>query len=190
MKIITVPHQALRTQALPVIQVDKKLRQLMKDLAQTLQKAHHPKGVGLAAPQIDKKWRIFVTNLSPIEGKSAVSKIYINPVITKLAGKQILGLTATDRKSRDEGCLSLPGLYGPVPRFEWIELTYDQIVGDRLVKQQAKLIDFEARVVQHETDHLDGILFTDYSLQYDLPVYQETKSGKYEEVDRSILETF
>jgi len=190
MKVVTVPHPTLRAQALPVERVDKKLLQFVRDLAQTLQKARHPKGVGLAAPQVDKKWRILTTFLPQTEGQSAISKVYINPVILRHSKNQILGLTASDRQSRDEGCLSLPGLYGPVPRYEWIELTYDLIQNQQLVSHQAKLMNFEARVVQHEIDHLKGILFTDYSLQYDLPVYREDKSGHFEEIDKSILETF
>jgi peptide deformylase len=190
MKIITVPHSTLRAKALPIKKVDTKLKQFVKGLGQTLEDARNPRGVGLAAPQVDKKWRILTTYLSPIDGLPAQSKIYINPTITKESKNQILGLTAKDRESREEGCLSMPGLYGPVPRFEWIELTYDKVEGDGLIKQTIKLNDFEARVVQHEIDHLDGILFTDYSLEFNLPVFGEMRPGKFEEVERSILESF
>lgn len=190
MKIITIPHPSLRQTATPVEQVDVKLTQLTKGLAETLLGQRNPTGVGLAAPQVDILKRVFATNVTEDE-KDTTShfKIYINPEIVGHSEKLILGPTPKDEVL--EGCLSIPGLYGPVPRFEWIEMQYQVVKGDELETVIEKSSQFEARVIQHELDHLNGILFTDYSLEYDLPVYRENeKTNKFEEVDKRILEVF
>ena len=84
----------------------------------------------------------------------------------------------------------MPGIYGPVPRWEWVEVEYEKIENGVFVPDKKKFSDFHARVVQHEIDHLDGILFTDYSLEYDLPVYIEKKNQLIEIEDRRALELF
>jgi peptide deformylase len=90
-----------------------------------------------------------------------------------------------------EGCLSMPGLYGPVPRWSWIEIEFEDFVSPTslaLKSQKLRFEDFAARVVQHEADHLDGVLFTDYANDYDLPVYQENHKGELVEIeDKSLL---
>ena len=73
-----------------------------------------------------------------------------------------------------EGCLSIPRIYGPVYRHQWVKLKYKYTSGVYLVKTTVvKFTHFEARVVQHELDHLNGILFPDRSLKDNLPLYQE-----------------
>src|SRR5258708_1890764 len=93
MKIITVPHHTLRTTAQPVTVVDKKLRQFIHDLEDTLIKKENPRGVGLAAPQVDVKWRVFATQLptTPLSETDAVVRHFINPEITDFGKKQTLG---------------------------------------------------------------------------------------------------
>ena len=192
MQIITIPHAALRKKTRKVEKVDKKLIKFVKNLENTLADTRNPQGVGLAAPQVNKDLMIFTTQL-PDENQALrpeLIKHYINPVITNKSAKLILGETAKDRQAREEGCLSMPGLYGPVPRAEWIELLWYELEGDELVKKEARFENFAARVIQHEYDHLFGILFTDYSLKYDLPVYKEGCFGKWEEIDKSKLEKF
>lgn len=193
MKIISAPHPTLRTVASEVTAVDKKLVQFIKDLELTLKNKDNPKGVGLAAPQVDKKLRIFTTQFSKNDDFDDVSSLqiryYINPTITKHAGKQTFG---EDKKNPQlEGCLSIPHIYGPVPRWEWIELNYFTLENDILKEKNERFDQFEARVIQHETDHLNGILFTDYILEYDLPVYFENlKTGELEEkIDKKVLES-
>lgn len=190
MQIITIPHSTLRAKAKEITKIDKKLIKFVKNLEQTLADARNPQGVGLAAPQVDKTLRVFTTQL-PDETQTLrpeLIKHYINPVITNRSPKLILGETANDKEAREEGCLSMPGLYGPVPRAEWIELLWFELDGNELVKKEARFDNFPARVIQHELDHLDGILFTDYSIKYDLPVYKESRLGKWVEVDKSELE--
>jgi peptide deformylase len=78
-----------------------------------------------------------------------------------------------------------------VPRWPWIEVEFQELIQDELVEKKERFEWFAARVMQHEIDHLDGILFTDYSLEYDLPVYQEDpETEKMHRVKPAILETF
>lgn len=186
MHIITIPHPTLRAVAEPVIQPTVEHAEFIARLEETLRKTRNPKGVGLAAPQVDKRWRIFTTAIDqqPLT--------FINPHITGRSEVLTLGPNADDPVL--EGCLSMPHLWGPVPRHQWIEVQFQTLEGDattelKLVRQERRFVDFFARVVQHEFDHLDGVLFTDHSLRYDLPVYLENeKTKKSEEVERSFLE--
>ena len=175
MKIVTIPHPSLRTPASPVTLVDKKLKNFVVELQQILAEKDHPKGVGLAAPQVDVKWRIFATQLSASSDQDAENdyqlRAFINPEIVDHSTHQIYGPNPDDTTL--EGCLSIPGIYGPVPRWEKITLRYDEIVGDELQERIAEFRDFAARVIQHEHDHLNGILFIDYVAEYGLPLYQE-----------------
>lgn len=189
MKIITVPHQTLRQVATPVTGVDQKLKNLIKDLGQTLANQREPQGVGLAANQVDVPKRLFATNFTKNEHSPANIAVLINPEISDHSTEVVFG--PNKREDVLEGCLSIPKLYGPAPRYQWVTLKYQLLVDDELQPQTEKFMDFEARVIQHELDHLNGILFTDYSLKYDLPVYQENKkTGKLEEIDKRILEAF
>lgn len=180
-KIIEIPHETLRKVAVPVKTVDKKIIQLVADLEETLATKRNPRGVGLAAPQVDTSLRMFCLNVSTMQ-------TYINPTITKTSKKRTFGPDEDDPFM--EGCLSMPQLYGPVPRWEWVETEFQVLENGKLVSKSEKFFDFEARVFQHELDHLDGILFTDYALEYDLPVYREHQKDKFEEVDHQILELF
>ncbi len=188
MKIITVPHPTLRQSAAPIMKVDKKTVSLISDLAKTLKNKRNPRGVGLAAPQVDNLIRAFAIDQSGKEHEQDI-KVFLNPVITKHSFNKSLG---EDPKAPTlEGCLSIPKLYGPVPRWEWVEVEFDEIVEGELQRQKARFDWYIARVFQHELDHLDGVLFTDYSLEYDLPLYQENEEGKLEEMlDRQIIKVF
>ena len=114
-------------------------------------------GIGLAANQVDLPFRLFIVNLAanPDEGEEHV---FINPVISQPKGNE----------EREEGCLSLPGLYAPVKRPARVKFTAYNLDGDEL---EADLDGMMARVVQHETDHLDGVLFIDrLSTTHDMAV--------------------
>ncbi len=189
MKILTIPHPTLRTVAEPVTVVDKKLKLLIKGLTETLVAKKDPPGVGLAAPQVDAKRRLFATYLpiSEVEDAPQILRVIINPVLKDAADKAVFGPKKNEQ--RLEGCLSIPRIYGPVPRWEWVEYEFQELVGDVLENRYERFSDFDARVMQHEYDHLDGILFTDYSLKYDLPILQEDPvTEKLEEIDKSMLE--
>jgi peptide deformylase len=187
--IITIPHPTLRQTAERVKLVTPELISFTNSLAETLDKKRNPGGVGLAAPQLNKLWRIFVLNLDLLGSEKSNKRtlqVCINPEI--LAHSQNRSLGPNPKDATLEGCLSMPGLYGPVPRWQWIDLTFSELVNGKLETRQLRLNDFAARVAQHEYDHLEGILFTDYANEYDLPVYKENKKGELIELeDRSLL---
>jgi peptide deformylase len=129
----------LRTPAEPVVDFDLELRNLVRDLTETMIDAP---GVGLAAPQIGVSLRVFTYNVDDEPGH------LINPVL-KLEGEE---------EEDDEGCLSLPGLQFPTPRAPRVVASGFNMHGDPVALEGTELL---ARCVQHETDHLDGILFID-----------------------------
>lgn len=190
MKIVTVPHSALRRETRTVSAHTKKLPSFIKELVETLDRKRNPRGVGLAAPQVDQNWQIFTT-LIPTPGASEDAppqpRVFVNPEIANHSQKVTFG---PDKDSPIlEGCLSIPEVYGPVPRWEWVEMLFEEWIDGQLVRKTEHFAGFPARVMQHEYDHLQGVLFTDYSLQYDLPVYKD-RSKKLEEIDKRILEAF
>lgn len=144
LRIVTYPHSTLRHKSKAVKRVDADLKDTISRMFELMYEAN---GVGLAANQVDLPLRLFVVNLEA-DPEKGEEHIFINPVLTKPKG------TAES----DEGCLSLPELYGPVRRPERINVNaYDQ-EGREFA---AELTGLFARVVQHETDHLDGVLFID-----------------------------
>ena len=144
MEIVNYPHPALRHKSKPIKRVDEELRKVIRTMFELMYEA---KGIGLAANQVNLPLRLFVLNLAsdPEEGEELV---FINPVISKQKGSD----------EAEEGCLSLPGLYGPVKRPKQIQVEAFTASGQSIA---AEIDGLFARCVQHETDHLDGVLFTD-----------------------------
>ena len=126
----------------PVKRIDKKVKRILKDMTDTLYKSGN--GIGLAAPQVGILQRIVVIDLQ--DGKGLLE--LINPVITKKEGSRIAC----------EGCLSVPNFEGEVERAEYVECEYTDPHGKKQFIAADGLL---AVCLQHETDHLDGILFTD-----------------------------
>lgn len=131
----------LRTKTKPIKEVTKSLQKLLKDMVETMKAAD---GVGLAAPQVGEDLRVCIAK---INGRVTS---FISPKITWRSEEQ-----ATDL----EGCLSLPNVWLDITRPVEIAVTYLDAKGK---KQERKLKDFDARVVQHEVDHLNGVLIVDY----------------------------
>ncbi len=177
--IITIPHKALRQKAVVVQDWSPEMQELMDTLMDTLRAARNPRGVGLAAPQINRDARMFATlvNNQP--------RTFINPRITQSSGKLSLGMDPEDPDL--EGCLSIPKLYAPVPRHTWVKLEYEHPNKGVLETRNEIFDDFVARVIQHEYDHLEGILFLDHALEYDLPVLEG--GDKLKPVPRAMIET-
>lgn len=180
MEIVTVPHLTLRQSAKEVKQFDKKFFKFLRQLSQTLHQQKEPQGVGLAAPQVAKTWRTFV---AVIEAKKNQDVFFINPRL--LNHSKETTLTLANGEELFEGCLSIPKIYGPVPRYSWVEVEYltpdftqkDAAGNPVLKKITEKFTDFDAKVIQHENDHLDGILFTDYSKKLHLPIFIDQKNS-------------
>lgn len=158
--ILSVPHTVLRQKSTPIDRLTADIQEKIIDLIDTLKNAHDPVGVGLSFPQIGYNLRGFVTYL---EKKI---KIYLNPIILDSSEEQTLG-GVTNRPTL-EGCLSIPWLYGPVKRAKKIKV---QAIDEHGVEFTKNLTSFPARLFLHEYDHLEGILFTDYTLADNLPLY-------------------
>jgi peptide deformylase len=188
MQIVHVPHQTLRKTAAEVKTVDKQLLTFIGQLEKTLKEKRKPRGVGLSAPQVDESLAVFVTYLPQAEEDTQPTmRNFINPQIVQHSEERTFGDDL--EKPILEGCLSIPNLYGPVPRHTWVKFEYQEIEDGKLITKSETFRDFTARVMQHELDHLLGVLFTDYTLQFELPLYSDT-SGKLIEIDRKIAEKF
>ncbi|MEO8582045.1 MAG: peptide deformylase [Patescibacteria group bacterium] len=189
MNIIHVPNQHLRQTTKQVSQVDQQLTKFIEQLQQTLEQKRNPRGVGLSAPQVDEHYSVFVTYLSPERNEDAapIMRTFINPQIVKTSTSKTFG--EDPEQPILEGCLSITHLYGPVPRFEWVEFEYQVVDEGKLIEKKERFDAFPARVMQHELDHLHGKLFTDYILEFELPLYDDTH-GKLKEIDRKIAEKF
>ncbi len=137
------PDPVLRKVAEPVKVIDEKLRQLAADMTETMKAAN---GVGLAAPQVGESIRMVVVDFDPENGDQHV---LINPVIVKRSRQKDIC---------DEGCLSFPGLKSKVKRSLKVTCEAQNLDGD-VVEYEAE--DLAARAIQHELDHLDGMLFVD-----------------------------
>ncbi len=140
-KVVEVPNEVLRQKCQRVTKFDKKLGKMIDRMFDTM---YEYDGVGLAAPQINQPIRVAVVHTDDETGPIEL----INPEIIEATGSEI----------DDEGCLSMPGIFGPVERFEQIVVKSQDRLG-RSVKIKAN--GFFARAIQHEMDHLDGVLFTD-----------------------------
>ena len=130
----------LRTPATAVTTFDKELRKLVKDLTDTMIDAP---GSGLAAPQFGVGLRVFVYDVGDVLGH------LVNPAV---------GPVGTEEQDGDEGCLSLPGLAFPLKRHQQVIARGQNMYGDPVVIEGSALL---ARCIEHETDHVDGILFID-----------------------------
>jgi peptide deformylase len=139
LEVVVEGDSVLRQTAQPVKRVTKRLVTLIKDMGETMYAAN---GVGLAAPQVGESIRVIVVD--PGDGLIAV----VNPVITAGSGEDI----------EVEGCLSIPGVSGYVQRFARVEVDGLNEKGRPIRIQADGLL---ARILQHEIDHLDGILFID-----------------------------
>lgn len=180
MKIVSIPHPSLRTIAAPVKSGDKEVRDKASALIDTLRQASNPPGIGLAAPQVNWAARVFVLWVE----RHKPAQVLINPEIRATSKKLTLG--PNKKKPLLEGCLSIKDLYAPVYRYDWIIVDYQMLTDQGLVETTQRYDAFAARVVQHEMDHLDGILFTDHALRDELPIYRDTGS-KFVGLDASEL---
>lgn len=143
-------HPILRKKCENISQDFKDLDVLIANMFETM---YHANGVGLAAPQIGKAIRLFVVDASPFAEEEPelidFKKVFINASIEERSG---------DEWSMDEGCLSIPGLNAPVIREDEISITY---YDESWKKHTEKFKGYAARIIQHEYDHIDGILFPD-----------------------------
>lgn len=170
LKIVTVPNPILSQPTKPVVNFGKKLKKIIKDMSETLEAQNDPPGVGLAANQVGINLSIFIikpTKKSPI-------KAFINAKIIK---SEILNHDTKNQKKeavKFEGCLSIPRIWGPIKRADKVLLEYQDEQGN---KKTEWFSGFEATIIQHEVDHLNGIVFTQRSLEQKQKLYREKKDS-------------
>jgi peptide deformylase len=144
--IIVAPDPRLKLRAEPVAEVDGEIRRLMDDMLESM---HAANGIGLAAPQVGRLQRVIVVDVSPAE-EGAAPMFLANPAIVWHSDETVLG---------EEGCLSLPDQYAEVWRPRRVRVRFvDRDNRAREVEAEGLL----ARCLQHEIDHLQGILFVDH----------------------------
>jgi peptide deformylase len=143
-QIVYYPHPTLRYKSKPLRRVDNEFKKIVREMFDLM---YEHKGVGLAANQVDLPYRFFISNT---EGDPAKAEefVFINPVISRRHG------TA----EAEEGCLSFPEIYAPVKRSDKIVISAYNLDGEEVSYELSGLF---ARAVQHEFDHLDGVLFID-----------------------------
>src|SRR5262249_31287296 len=145
MKIVNYPHPALRYPARPVTTIDAKLQKLA---AEMLALMYEHKGLGLAAPQVAHPYQMFVVNISGDPEKKENELVLINPVILDRQGVM----------EGEEGCLSFPGLFTKIRRAKSVKMQGYNLKGELLEIDAVELL---SRCLQHELDHLPGVLFVD-----------------------------
>ncbi len=164
--VVAYGHPVLRQETEEIEEVTPEIKQLIADMKETMYNAN---GVGLAAPQIGKALRLFVIDASPAseddedeeeeltpeekeenEFLKTFQRVFINPIIEDEKG---------DEWGFHEGCLSIPGIREEVFRQEEVFITY---YDENFEYKEERLTGFAARVVQHEYDHIEGVLFTDH----------------------------
>jgi len=150
-QIAQLGHPVLRTLALPVdLPASTDVRSLVEDMLATLREAD---GVGIAAPQIHESRSLFIVASRPNprypDAPMMEPEVVVNPEILDRSPELIKGW---------EGCLSIPGIRGEVPRHQKIQVRYRNLEG---VMVERELTGFVARIFQHEFDHLHGIVFLD-----------------------------
>lgn len=171
MRILTTPDPLLRRVALPVKSLDKKLQTEIDNMLKALKSAKDPEGVGLAATQVGLNRRLFIIIFN------GITEIFINPVLSKHSKAMISEVHTRDKDRWLEGCLSVPRLWGFVDRHYSVEVEYLTPVNNELVSKHRKFEDADSSYIQHENDHLDGILFTDRILEQGGTIMKETSSG-------------
>jgi len=138
-------NKILRTRSERITKVDKKIKKLIDNMVETLLAEQ---GLGLAAPQVGENVRLILARLN-YDTTEEMVKPLINPEIIFSSKETVIA---------EEGCLSLPECYKPVERFKRIRVKFEDARGNN---QMLELEDLNARIVQHEVDHLNGVLFID-----------------------------
>ena len=147
-EIITLPHPILRRKARKVSNFGSDFQKLVDDMIDTMREAP---GVGLAAPQVNVPWRVITVEFGDEEDEEVPPKLYVvvNPEVTRKSREMVTGI---------EACLSIPGIAGDVDRPLTVTVKGQNRRGQSL-KIKAK--GWLARIIQHEVDHLNGVLFVD-----------------------------
>ncbi len=171
LKIVTVPNPVLTAPTQKVKTITPKIRRLVEQMKETLVSQRDPEGVGLAATQVGESLSLFIMRPT-LKGEITVC---INPEVKTIVSKDIIHNSKTlrakkSKHSKMEGCLSIPRIWAPLKRKGKVRIDYEDLDGN---KQSKEYEGFEAIIVQHEVDHLNGILFTQRCLEQKITLYEE-----------------
>lgn len=178
-EIVKAPNSVLSQEAKKIVKFDKNLKKLVNDMAKTLEAARDPEGIGLAAPQVGKSLQLFIIK----ESRKAPLRVFINPVIdfpknTPLQiEKRPKGASKPAKDFKMEGCLSLGDIWGQVKRYPKLKITFQDETGAAHTEEHKG---FFATIIQHEYDHLQGILFPKLVLEQKGKLYRSKKDAKGE----------
>jgi len=147
--IIAYGHPVLKKKAQEIVKGEFDVKQLAEDMYETM---HNAQGIGLAAPQIGKSLRMFVADAAPLEDEEIGDwkQVFINPEIMEEDGTEW---------AFEEGCLSIPTIREDVIRHEKLKIHY---FDENWEEHTEEFKGMQARIIQHEYDHIEGILFTDH----------------------------
>lgn len=168
MQILTTPHPFLRHKAKKVTTITPATLKEIEAMTKILKETTDPKGVGLAATQvgIDKQIFILIPKKTP--------QVFINPQVVKKSKDMFTDYYSEEDDCWLEGCLSIPRIWGFVDRPYKVTLKYQTLdENNKLVAKMAEFEDMDSAFVQHETDHLNGILFTDHVIKQGGQLYRE-----------------
>ena len=170
-QILTEPNEILRKKSLPVDKVDKDLQTLMDDMLETMYAAP---GIGLAAIQVGVPKRIIALDIEHKEGKKN-PLFFINPEIIE---------KSENNSTYEEGCLSVPGQFAEIDRPDKCHIKYLDYHGN---KKEINAEGMLATCIQHEMDHLEGILFIDYLSKLKKTMIIKKLSKRKKEIERIVV---
>ena len=191
LNIVNAPNPVLSLKAKEVKKIDKSILKLLAEMSQALLSAKDPVGVGLAAPQVNRSLQIFIakpTSKSPIQ-------VFVNPKITQkteishltITRGRVMKLNASSSKKSQgtklEGCLSLLNIWGNVKRESSVAISY---LDEKGRYHSRRFSGFLSTIIQHEMDHLDGILFPKRVLEQKGILYKSKKNEKGEDIFEEI----
>lgn len=145
MEIVKYCHPALRHKSQPITEISSELKATIRKMFDLMYEA---RGIGLAANQVGIPFRFFIANPTADREETSQEMVFINPEIVRKKGSE----------EGEEGCLSIPDVYGQVPRAQEIVVEAYDLDGEGF---ELTTDDLLARVIQHESDHLDGVMFFD-----------------------------
>lgn len=175
--IVQAPHPVLGSPSKPIAKIDQEIKKLISEMTDTLLHATDPEGVGLAAPQVAKGLQLFIVKESPDDPLL----VFINPQVTFPKGATL----SSDEEVKDgekkevklEGCLSLQDIWGIVHRYPKVIVEY---MDEHGTTHKKEFDGFLATIIQHEYDHLQGILFPRRVLEQKGQLYKSVKNKKGE----------
>ncbi len=173
--IISLPNTHLRKPSQTINEITEEVLNIIEDMKSATiswdQSREHEVGVALAAVQIDRLYRIVIIRTDYEDKNNTDFDIFINPEVVKLYGNIIEDF---------EGCLSVPNVYGKVPRYDKVKVKALDVNGNEI---STIATGFLARIFQHEIDHTEGKVFVDRIKEMQKAFYRLNESGKLEELD-------